>query len=259
MTPLAITAPNVFLIGELSIDPFAAEAASDGEWFAGIAAEEGPDGEKIIEFAGRACYQSHHRPNPATANTPAYIANIMRERHFSVMEFGEAVIYFTGVSRSFTHELIRHRHLSYAQLSQRYVILGGKEDRPRYVVPPAIRGNEHLEETLRLSWLRAVSEYDELSVGLRSTGKTVKQIREAARAVLPSCAETKIAVKGNFRAWRHFIAIRATDHAEAEMCEVAIATLRVLQDAFPASFADFEIREGKNNPHIATTPLAELV
>lgn len=247
--------PSVFLIGEMSIDPFAAEAAANGEWPAGIAGEEGPDGEKIIEFAGRACYQSFKRPNPATASTAAYIANIKEQRHFSVMEFGEAVIYFTGVSRSFSHEMVRHRHFSYAQLSQRYVDSG----RLDFVVPYALRGRPHQKERLQRIWRDAVIEYSVLVDELVEDGKTRKQAREAARAVLPSMAETRITVKGNFRAWRHFIALRATDHAEAEICEVAILVLRVLQDAFPASFADFEIREGKNNPYIATTPLAELV
>src|SRR6266705_2597291 len=78
-------------------------------------------GEALAEFAGRACYQSWSKPNPATATNAGYLAHILDVGHLSVLEHGTVTFYFTGVSRSFTHELIRHRHFSYSQLSQRYV------------------------------------------------------------------------------------------------------------------------------------------
>ena len=55
------------------------------------------------------------RPTPATCGTSS------RSGHLSVLEHGTVTFYLTGVSRSLTHELIRHRHFSYSQLSQRYV------------------------------------------------------------------------------------------------------------------------------------------
>src|SRR5512138_4040908 len=77
-------------------------------------------GQALAEFAGRACYQSWSKPNPATATNAGYLKHILEVGHLSVLEHGTATFYFTGVSRSFTHELIRHRHFSYSQLSQRY-------------------------------------------------------------------------------------------------------------------------------------------
>jgi thymidylate synthase (FAD) len=250
-----ITKPSLFLVGEMTIDPFVIAEATGYVWNPQDDEDGAPENEKLVEFAGRACYQSWMKPNPDTAQTAGYIHNIKKQRHFSVMEFAEVAIYFTGVSRSLTHELIRHRHFSYAQLSQRYVDSSDMD----FVVPPAMRGDREMEERLKHSWAEAMYQYNLAVDKLTAAGKTRKQAREAARAFLPSCAETRITVKGNFRAWRHFIALRAMDHAEAEICEVAIAVLRLLKDEYPASFEDFDIFEGQNNPYIATTPLAELV
>src|SRR5690554_1935779 len=93
----------------------------------------------LVEFAGRSCYQSWKRPNPATATNEGYIANILKQGHFSVLEHASATFYVQGVSRALTHELIRHRHLSYSQLSQRFVNEGREDD---LVLPPAARGDE---------------------------------------------------------------------------------------------------------------------
>jgi len=75
------------------------------------------DGEALVEFAGRACYQSFHKPNPKTASNEGYLAHILETGHGSVLEHASVSIYITGVSRSFTHELIRHRHFSFSELS----------------------------------------------------------------------------------------------------------------------------------------------
>src|SRR5690554_5126308 len=77
--------------------------------------------EALSEFAGRACYQAWERPNPKTAHNVDYLANILKQGHESVLEHGSVSFYIEGVSRSLTHELIRHRHLSFSELSQRYV------------------------------------------------------------------------------------------------------------------------------------------
>src|SRR2546423_3189437 len=77
-------------------------------------------GEALAEFAGRACYQSWRKPNPATVTNAGYLKHILEVGHLSVLEHGTVTFYLSGVSRSFTHELIRHRHFSYSQLSQPY-------------------------------------------------------------------------------------------------------------------------------------------
>jgi len=210
-------------------------AATNGAW------QEPEDwiseGELLAEFAGRACYQSWNRPNPATATNKGYLRHILEVGHLSVLEHANATLYLQGVSRSYTHELVRHRHESYSQLSQRFVDSGDLG----YVVPPAMRGNRELEERLAFHWKCAIGEYNQTVELLLAEGKTRKQAREAARAFLPGCAETKIVVTGNLRAWRELISKRATIHADAEMLEVTLEIARVLKDAFPHAFLDLRI------------------
>lgn len=83
-----------------------------------------------------------------------------------------------------------------------------------------------------------------------------KQARQAARAVLPNATETRIVVTGNYRAWRHFIAMRASEHADVEIRRLAIACLRSLIGVAPAVFADFEIATLADGSEVATSPLA---
>src|ERR1700754_537372 len=96
-------------------------------------------GAALAEFAGRACYQSWKKPNPATATNAGYLKHILEVGHLSVIEHANATFYITGVSRSLTHELIRHRHFSFSQLSQRYVPAG-----EAVMVEPAVIADDPL-------------------------------------------------------------------------------------------------------------------
>ena len=102
---------------------------------------ESTGGEQLAEFAGRLCYMSQH--NPAKRETREYLENIKKQGHGSVLEHANYSILLEGVSRSLTHELVRHRAgFAYSQLSQRYV----DESEANFVVPPAIIGDEALRE-----------------------------------------------------------------------------------------------------------------
>jgi thymidylate synthase (FAD) len=80
-----------------------------------------------------------------------------------------------------------------------------------------------------------------------------KLARQAARSVLPNATETRIFVTGNGRAWRHFIEARANEHAEVEICAVAVAILRILQKESPALFGDYTIETLDNGMEVART------
>ena len=81
-----------------------------------------------------------------------------------------------------------------------------------------------------------------------------KQARQAARAILPNATETRIVVTGNYRAWRHFIAMRATEHADVELRAPAVECLRQLQREVANVFADFEIACLDDGTEIASSP-----
>jgi thymidylate synthase (FAD) len=212
-------------------------------------------GEALAEFAGRACYQSWTKPNPATATNAGYLQHILEVGHLSVLEHGSVTFYLTGVSRSFTHELIRHRHFSYSQLSQRYV-----PGRATAMVEPAVIAEDPaLHKTFVEAGEAALRAYNELLEGLEAKFADVpnatmrrKQARQAARAVLPNAAETRIVVTGNYRAWRHFVTMRASEAADVEIREIAVACLRELQRIAPSVFGDFTISQLEDGTEVAS-------
>jgi len=220
-------------------------------------------GQALVEFAGRACYQSWSKPNPKTATNAGYLRHIIDVGHFSVLEHASVSFYITGISRSCTHELIRHRHFSYSQLSQRYV----PEHDSQVVVPPGIQDDPELRQILTAAADASCATYTELLAKLEArfaagqpTGKMTalrhKQARQAARAVLPNATETRIVVTGNYRAWRHFIAMRASEHADVEIRRLAIECLRQLVVVAPTVFDDFEVSTLADGTEVATSPLA---
>lgn len=193
------------------------------------------DADRLAHFAGRSCYQSWHMPNPDTSTDVGYMANIIEQGHFSVIEHASATFYVEGVSRNMTHELIRHRHLSYSELSQRFVNM---ED-SHLIVPPAMReqgGPDSLPLTMESGWSKL---YPAVVKHLLDKGKTRKQAREAARFYLPSGTETRIVVTGNHRAWRDMLHKRYSVHADAEIREFATLVLAELRKIAPASYQDF--------------------
>jgi thymidylate synthase (FAD) len=204
---------------------------------------ESTDGERLAEFAGRLCYMSQH--NPAKRATREYLENIKKQGHGSVLEHANYSILLEGVSRSLTHELVRHRAgFAYSQLSQRYV----DESEASFVVPPAMVGEDALETPWRAQVEAAQSAYVALVGQLMERYGWVadrvhrrKMAREAARAVLPNATETKIVVTANARAWRTMLELRSSEGAELEIRRMAVAVLRLLQQEAPAFFSDFEI------------------
>jgi len=227
---------------------FAAPEHLDVHWLG-----ESTAGEQLAEFAGRLCYMSQR--NPAGRTTRDYLENIKRQGHGSVLEHANYSLLFEGVSRSLTHELVRHRAgFAYSQLSQRYV----DEKDASFVVPPAVAGDDALESAWRSQVDGALASYialvEQLMERYAWVGDKVhrrKMAREAARGVLPNSTETKIVVTANARAWRTMLELRSSEGAELEIRRLAVATLRLLAAEAPGFFSDFEIYEGEDRREAA--------
>lgn len=195
--------------------------------------------EDLVEFAGRACYQSFHRPNEATRSNDAYLANILAQGHESVLEHASASFYVQGVSRNMLLELERHRHLSFSVISTRFV----DASKSRIVVPPALR--EAFADNPAFDGVTYPLDSDVIEVynltvqSLQEQGKTRKEAREAARWLLPGNLETKFVVTGNMRAWRDVLKKRYSVHADAEIRRFAGDVLQLLREASPNIFQDF--------------------
>jgi thymidylate synthase (FAD) len=193
--------------------------------------------DELAEMAGRLCYLSWERPNPDTATNAGYLSNIIVQRHFSVLEHASATFYIDGVTRNLTHELIRHRHLSFSEVSQRYVNV---EDFP-VIEHPGLRDLDGLTKlSIANAAVGAKATYKRVFDKLRGKGFERKAARQAARHVLPGGLETRIVVSGNLRAWREMLEKRLSPAADAEFREVAQKILAELKVIAPATFQDFE-------------------
>lgn len=202
--------------------------------------------EQISEIAGRVCYMSFGKGRKSNRE---YLEHIMEVKHGSVTEHAVFTFIITGVSRSLTHELVRHRAgWAYSQLSQRYV----DESDCNFVEPDLIAENEELHKIF-MGVLDAVRPaYETLTERLVSiisskfpeiTDRTQlrKMARQTARCVLPNATETKIMVTANVRALRHFIELRANPAADLEIRKLAVMFCRILQNEAPNLFGDYEI------------------
>ncbi|CAB0556548.1 thymidylate synthase (FAD) [Corynebacterium diphtheriae] len=215
------------------------------------------DSEALVEFAGRACYETFDKPNPRTAANDAYIRHIMEVGHMALLEHPTATVYIRGLSRSATHELVRHRHFSFSQLSQRFV----HSDETHVVIPLLIDNDPQLRELFLSTVDEARFAYSELMTALDNKLADEpnailrrKQARQAARSILPNATESRIVVTGNFRAWRHFIGMRATEHADVEIRSLAVRCLEILKETAPTVFSDFETSVLSDGSIMATSP-----
>lgn len=214
-------------------------------------------GEALAEFAGRACYQSWSKPKPSTATNAGFLRHLLEVGHLSVLEHGTASLYLRGVSRAAAHEVLRHRHLSISELSPRHVPADGAH----VVAPAAVAEDPEAAALFARAADAARAAHDELLAALAARGaegttETLrhKQARQAALALLPGATETQLVVTGNYRAWRHFIAARATDLADLEVRAIAVACLHELQLAAPHVFADFEVGALADGTEVASSP-----
>jgi len=141
--------------------------------------------------------------------------------HHSIFEHPSMTVLVEGVSRSFTHQLVRHRLASYSQQSQHWCVetptaceLLGVSDEPLV---------KKVQRERYYAALEASKEaYDELV--------TLGVPTHEARQVLPNGWETKIVATMNMRSWMHFIKLRACKRNCPEITRVALCVRGLFTD-----------------------------
>ena len=146
---------------------------------------EASDGEKLAEFAGRLCYMSQR--NPASRQTREYLENIKRQGHGSVLEHANYSVLAEGISRSLTHELVRHRAgwgyclagdtLIYSEHFDRGKRSGAKKRTIRSLYEMTL--TSHGQGRLKLVRLRCLDE----QAGTFTTGRIAAIARSGKRPV----------------------------------------------------------------------------
>ena len=159
---------------------------------------------------------------------------LIKNKHFSVLEHAYATVRISGVSRAFTHQLVRHRLCSYTQQSQRYV----NESNFRYIEPKSIKNDPNTHSIFE----NFINEAKKVYVELQKLGIE----NEDARFILPNAVESQIVVTANLREWRHIIELRGSANAQWEIREVAIEIFKILKKHAPVVFEDFEINKENN-------------
>lgn len=250
--------PEVYVIGRPSFDIVEMRRFLHRNDLSGrrLHAATGTDAEKIIEMSTRLCYLSFERGR----DSKAFHQNLLDSHHGSTIEHANWTLLIAGVSRSWSHEMVRHRAgFSFSQLSQRYV----DESQCAFIMPPAVQKLDDLSKDFWIVHMRTcLDSYKDVSRALETQLKAEgadattrkKLARQAARAVLPNATETMIAITGNARAWRNFIEMRSAVYAESEMRRVAVAIYRKLVNEAPYIFGDYEeeIVDGDATPVLKT-------
>lgn len=245
--------PKVFAIGETV-------AIADG--IKALLAEMGvPDwhtdspshAEGLIETYGRLCYRSFApglNPNVKRVRdgNKDYISNIIHMKHGSVLEHVTVNFVFVGVSRVFTHELVRHRvGTAISQESLRFVRLTDLD----FYIPEDIRNNpqalaiftEAIESGER--WQKELAT----ALGLDDADTSFevkKRLTSAMRRIAPEGLGTVIGWTANFRTLRYVIEKRTDPAAEPEIRYVFGEVAKFLINRYPNAFGDlsFEIVDG---------------
>lgn len=189
-----------------------------------------PRAEELIEEAGRTCYLSFERAGEGSAGR--FCRMLLARGHESVFEHALASFRVRGGSRSFTHQLVRHRLCSFSQQSQRYV----DETGFAVVTPASVAADE---EAGRLFAVH-VADCERLYARLRELGIP----REDARFVLPNATVSELVVSANLRQWRLVLAQRGHPTAQWEIRRFAVLVYERLLQHVPNVLADFRPAPG---------------
>ncbi len=188
-----------------------------------------PDPERSVATAARNCYSPRDIETIDEGWTGAEIeqmvARVRDAGHLSTFEHTMFTFGVSGVSRVLTHQLVRHRHMSYEQKSQRYIKVKGQFD---FVTPPSLAARPEIKAKYDVL-MRQIAEFYALAL---AAGTPAEDVRFA----LPNATETQIVITANARALLDFFTLRTCNNAQWEIRELAFAMLRLVKRAAPALF-----------------------
>lgn len=186
-----------------------------------------PNAERVIEEAGRTCYKSEDRITDDSAGK--FIRKILASGHESVIEHASACFRIV-TDRGVTHELVRHRLVSYSQESTRYCNYGKEKHGNEITVirPPGLDIGQESD------WQHAMRDAEESYLCMLSSGASP----QIARSVLPNSLKTEIVTTANLREWRHIFKLRLSPRAHPQIQEVMRPIRETLKGLCPTVFYD---------------------
>jgi thymidylate synthase (FAD) len=222
-----------------------------------------PDSSQLCKISGQVCYASFGERRTRNDNAAAYFERLTSAGHGSVLEHASFSSLLYGVSRSVTHELVRHRAgAAFSQISQRYV----SGSVLRFVERPEYQEDEELHRLFVQRADRAAAEYEAMAEQLlerQEGGASMltadyrtdarKKVQQTARSLLPNETEASMVFTGNVRALRHIIEMRADAHAESEIRNLALRIFLCLRTADPILFGDYELGKLPDGTYTVST------
>lgn len=232
---------DIQLVAATEMLPDLRVGANDSVWAPGGPAA---DAEALVEFAGRARYESFGNPNPRTADTESYVHHVMEMGHRDLLEHASATMFIRGLSYTAAREILDTPGLHVTRSSAPRTLPEALE----VVVPADIKGDEQLERL----FLRAVEDtnfvYNELVAGLEEALADednalvrTKRVQEAARAIMPQATDTPLLVTGSVAQWREFIVRCGGRLASPETRAVSIGVLELLRGRSPVLVDDLVV------------------
>ena len=212
-----------------------------------------PDPERVIATAAKLCYSSSDIGSLYDGLTPEksaeFVDKLIGMGHESPIEHISFTFGIEGISRTCSHQLVRHRIASYSQQSQRYVNM----DKFAYVTPQSIQNDDYATQLYDSTMSLLTKRYKELHDVLvsnftaqlitdgmdedKARSKAEKMANEDARYILPNACETKIVVTMNARSLFNFFSLRCCRRAQAEVRELAEQMYRLVYKLAPTLFA----------------------
>lgn len=210
------------------------------------------DAELLVAQAAKLCYSPVGVDEIAESMTDDDVSNFVQMladlKHESPIEHATFTFAVEGVSRTLSHQLVRHRIASYSQQSQRYV----KLEQFEYIIPPAIAKNEKTKAIFEEAMKKSQEYYNEITDVLFEenykllieSGMSEKKAKmqaekmsiEDARYVFPNACETKVVFTMNARSLSNFFSLRCCQRAQWEIRELAIEMLRQVKAVYPTLF-----------------------
>lgn len=191
-----------------------------------------------VEACGRAagiCYDREQKENYGS-----FIKRIISYGHMDVIEHANFTFRVEGISRACSHQLVRHRHSSFSQRSQRYV----SEKESFYLVPPL----QYLEGEKKTEALSKMEDFMKQSYSVYRDLIALGVKKEDARFILTNAAETRLYWTTNARSLRHFFVMRLDTSAQWEIRELAQKAFDAVIGVAPELFDD--LIELRNTGHL---------
>ena len=240
-----------------------------------------PNPDAVVAAAAKLCYSKvgveQISEKLTDEEVKRFVNHLVEMGHESPIEHVTFTFGIEGISRSCSHQIVRHRIASYSQQSQRYV----KLEQFEYIIPPAIESNSEAKRIFIEAMERDQKAYDELVDLLledilidkhaadygscireilkenpdvapdrskvldlyaekffENYRKAEKQAIEDARYVFPNACETKIVVTMNARSLYNFFSKRCCNRAQWEIRELADLMLAECEKAAPILFSN---------------------